>query len=208
MALKEEPVDYNKKYGIESQEVFFSFLMSDPEIFARVRSILSEDYFHPTLRGAIRFVLKHADDYRSLPAVEMISAQTGVIVQKFSESTVEHHAWFLKEIEGFCRYKALENIVIESVDLLQKGQGAEIERRAKEAMTISLVSDLGTEYFEDPKARLERMRDHSSYVSTGWSAIDRKLYGGFTRGALNVFAGGSGCVVAGTKVRVIRLKNI
>ena len=29
-------------------------------------------------------------------------------------------------------------------------------------------------------------------VSTGWPQLDRLLYGGFSRGELNIFAGGSG----------------
>ena len=29
-------------------------------------------------------------------------------------------------------------------------------------------------------------------MSTGWAAMDKKLFGGFNRGELNIFAGGSG----------------
>ena len=62
----------------------------------------------------------------------------------------------------------------------------------KEALTISLQTDLGTSYFADPKKRIQEVMDRSDMVSTGWKAIDDKLYGGFTKGALNIFAGGSG----------------
>ena len=51
---------------------------------------------------------------------------------------------------------------------------------------------MGTDYFNDPKARLEKYFNSGGQVSTGWKAIDDKLYGGMNRGELNIWAGGSG----------------
>ena len=59
-------------------------------------------------------------------------------------------------------------------------------------MQIGLQKDLGTDYFADPRARLEGIKDTNGQVSTGWAAMDKKLFGGFNRGELNIFAGGSG----------------
>jgi replicative DNA helicase len=57
---------------------------------------------------------------------------------------------------------------------------------------IGLAKDMGTDYFEDPRARLMGLKDKNGQVSTGWSALDNKLFGGMNRGELNIFAGGSG----------------
>jgi replicative DNA helicase len=62
----------------------------------------------------------------------------------------------------------------------------------KKAVQIGLQKDLGTDYFADPKRRLEAIKDNNGQVSTGWQALDKKLFGGFNRGELNIFAGGSG----------------
>ena len=51
---------------------------------------------------------------------------------------------------------------------------------------------MGTDYFEDPRARLMALKDNNGQVSTGWANLDRKLFGGFNKGELNIFAGGSG----------------
>jgi replicative DNA helicase len=51
---------------------------------------------------------------------------------------------------------------------------------------------MGTDYFEDPRARLSKLKDGNGQVSTGWPSIDKKLYGGFNRGELNIFCAGSG----------------
>ncbi|CAM6054964.1 unnamed protein product [Sphagnum tenellum] len=179
----------------------------DGAAFARCRTIIDEDYFDDRLRPAVRFVIDYADEFKKLPAIEQVKAKSGVSVEKFSEGAL-HTDSLLKEVEKFCQYKAMELCVLDSVELLQTGRAGEIVERAKAALTISLMSELGTDYFVDPKARLERMKDKSAYVSTGWKLLDDKLYGGFTRGGLNIFCGQSGCVVAGTKVRIIRVKPI
>jgi replicative DNA helicase len=51
---------------------------------------------------------------------------------------------------------------------------------------------MGTDYWADPRARLAKIKDKNGQMSTGWAALDQKLFGGFNRGELNIFAGGSG----------------
>ena len=51
---------------------------------------------------------------------------------------------------------------------------------------------MGTDYWLDPKSRLMVLKDSNGQVSTGWPYIDKKLFGGFNPGELNIFAGGSG----------------
>ena len=62
----------------------------------------------------------------------------------------------------------------------------------KKAVQIGLHKDIGTDYFDDPKARLMGLKDQNGQVSTGWTTLDKKLFGGFNKGELNIFAGGSG----------------
>jgi archaellum biogenesis ATPase FlaH len=62
----------------------------------------------------------------------------------------------------------------------------------KEAVQIGLARDMGTDYFADPRGRLLGIKDKNGQISTGWPTMDRRLFGGFNRGELNIFAGGSG----------------
>ena len=175
------------------QRLLISFMISEPNSFTICQNILKPDYFDAKLRPAVRYILDYAERYRTLPTVDLIEATTGVHVKPFENAeSPQHCEWFLQTIESFCRYKALEIAIVEGVDLLQKGRGSEVERMVKEAVTISLMTDLGLNYFEDPKARLERVKDRSNFFTTGWKTLDDKLYGGFSKGALNIFAGGSG----------------
>lgn len=183
--------DSHEEFGSEFQQLMIAFMISDPEAFAQSQDIIRPDYFDDKLRPAARFILEYADKYRQLPTVEQILAMTKLTVIDYPQA-VTQRAWYLEKIEAFCKYRALENAVLMGVDLLEKGQGGAIEQMVKEAMQISLVKDLGTSYFADPTERLERLKDRSNFVPTGWKAMDDKLYGGFTRGSLNIFAGGSG----------------
>lgn len=201
--------EFKHDYNVQVQAFLLSCMVSDPDVFARTRSIVRDEYFDDQLSTAARFILNHVDEFRAIPDCSLIEAKTGLRLNPLSPDEIfRQREWFFKEMEAFCRYRAMENVILDGIDLLRAGEGAEVDRRIREAMTISLNSDLGTSYFSDPRSRLQRLLDKSSMVSTGWKLLDDKLYGGFSRGGLNVFAGGSGCVVAGTKVRVVRLKQI
>jgi KaiC/GvpD/RAD55 family RecA-like ATPase len=103
-----------------------------------------------------------------------------------------HYDWFLSEFEGFTRRQELERAILESADLLEKGEYDPVEKLIKDAVQISLTKDMGTDYFADPKTRLLSIKDNNGQTSTGWPMLDKKLYGGFNRGELQIFAGGSG----------------
>jgi replicative DNA helicase len=103
-----------------------------------------------------------------------------------------HNDWFMLEFEGFTRRNELERAILKSADLLEKGEYDPVEKLIKDAVQISLTKDMGTDYFEDPRARLMALKDNNGQVSTGWANLDRKLFGGMNKGELNIFAGGSG----------------
>lgn len=201
--------DFANDYNPEVQKIFLSLFVADPDLFAKCRTIIKDEYFDDPFRPLVRFVLQHADTYRAVPTVAMIEAKTGIgLTAMDPKELTPHKEWFCNDFEAFCRYRAMENAILDGVDLLREGRADEVQTRIKDALTIRLMSDLGTDYFDNPEQRLRRMLENTVTVPTGWTLLDDKLYGGFARGGLNIFLGNSGCVVAGTKVRVIRLKDI
>jgi replicative DNA helicase len=98
----------------------------------------------------------------------------------------------MDEFETFCRHKALEKAILDSTDLLENKDYGSVEALIKEATSVGLVSDFGLDYYENPKERLQWIKDQAGAISTGWKNFDQKLYGGLNRGELTVFAGGSG----------------
>jgi hypothetical protein len=112
----------------------------------------------------------------------------------------------MTEFEAFTRRQELERAILKAADLLEKGEYDPVEKLIKDAVQISLTKDMGTDYFADPAGRINRYFNSGGQVSTGWQQLDRLLYGGFSRGELNIFAGG--CVTAETEVEIVRIPNI
>ena len=179
-------------YNEETQELFLKFLISDPDLFSRCANIVDPTYFNIKYRKAVELFQSHATDFNAIPTPEQVSAASGVTLEPIPNVTSDHHEWFLKEFEIFCRHKALEKAIIESTDLLENQDYGTVENKIKEASQVGLVKDLGLDYFENPKERLQWIKDQSGAVSTGWKGIDHKLYGGMNRGEMTIFAGGSG----------------
>jgi replicative DNA helicase len=158
----------------------------------RVQNIYNPENFDRSLRAVAEFLKRHSEDHKTLPTYEQIRATTGVDLKPVPELNEGHYDWFMTEFESFTRRQELERAILKSADLLEKGEYDPVEKLIKDAVQISLTKDMGTDYFADPKARIDRYFNSGGQVSTGWPQLDRLLYGGFSRGELNIFAGGSG----------------
>ena len=191
MSYKKEPTEL-KEYSEEVQKVLIQFMLTDGSAYVRCQNIVKPEYWNDRLRPAVRYIQKFSSEYRVLPTPEQIKAETNVDLPIIPNVQPNHIDWFLNTISDFCRHKAMEALVYEGPELISKGDYAELERRSKENMLISLQTDLGTDYFENPLERLERMRDKTDTTPTGWRDIDSKLYGGFNRGEITFFCGGPG----------------
>ena len=182
-----------KEYTLELQKLFVEFLAQDQELFVRVNNILSSDFFDRSLRKGVEFIRMHANDYGALPTIQQITASSGLELAGLGDKIDSRHKdWFIDEFEQFCKHKALEGAILKSTDLLEKGEFGAVEKMIKEAVQIGLAKHLGTNYWESPAERIERVRNARGGTSTGWKDIDHKLYGGFNRGELNIFAAASG----------------
>jgi len=181
-----------REYTEEKQKLLISILLSSEEIFTRCQNILDAKYFVNKLRPVMRFILSHTEKYRVLPKFEQVNAETGQSFSKIENITSHHQDAFLDEIEEFCKNRALADAVLSAVDLIEKGNYGEVEKRIREAILISLQSDIGTNYFENPKERLMRIKNNNGQVSTGWRDVDDKLYGGVNRGEITIWCGASG----------------
>ena len=181
-----------KDYGLEVQRLFLEMMLQDASSYVRVQNIYNPENFDRSLRPAAEFIKKHSADHKTLPTVEQISASTGIKLVHTPDLNEGHFEWFMQEFESFTRRQELERAILKAADLLEKGEYDPVEKLIKDAVQISLTKDMGIDYFEDPAARINRYFNSGGQVSTGWPQMDRLLYGGFSRGELNIFAGGSG----------------
>ena len=181
-----------KEFKEDLQKLFLGFLISDKELYVRVQSLVVPTYFNNKLRPAVEFINGHAEEYNSMPTIDQIKAKTEIGLELDAEVTVRHKDWFMDEFQDFAKFKALEQAILASADDIEKGEYFSVEQRVKEASDVGLTKNLGTDYFHEPKLRLQKLKDNNGQVSTGWTSIDKKLFGGMNKGELNIFAGTSG----------------
>jgi len=181
-----------KEYTPDLQKLFLEMMMQDASSYVRVQNIYNPENFDRSLRAVAEFIKTHTDSHKTMPTLEQIKATTGVELKPVPELNEGHYEWFMQEFEGFTRRQELERAILKAADMLEKGDYDPVEKLIKDAVQISLQKDMGTDYFADPAARINRYFNSGGQVSTGWPQMDRLLYGGFSRGELNIFAGGSG----------------
>jgi archaellum biogenesis ATPase FlaH len=181
-----------KDYNADIQKLFLEMMMEDASTYVRVQNIFNAENFDRSLRATAEFIKTHSDNHRTLPTRDQIQAVTGVELRSIPDLDKGHYDWFLEEFESFCRRQELERAILRAADLIENGDYDPVEKLIKDAVHISLTRDMGTDYFADPSARINRYFNSGGQVSTGWPSVDKLLYGGFSRGELNIFAGGSG----------------
>ena len=182
----------NTDYGYDIQKVYLEMFLTDAQSFVRCQGVFDPDAFDRRLVDPAKFIKQYVDEHNALPTFDMINAATQSDLKHPGELAENHYDWLLAEFETFSRHKALEAAILKSADLLENGEYGPVEELVKKAVQIGLQKDLGTDYFINPRGRLEAIKDKNGQISTGWPTLDKKLFGGFNRGELNIFAGGSG----------------
>ncbi len=181
-----------KDYGVEVQRLFLEMMLEDAQNYVRVQNIYNPENFDRSLRPAAEFVREHTDRHKTLPSRDQISATTGIRLEHIPDLNEGHFEWFMQEFEKFTKRQELERAILKAADMLEKGDFDPVEKLVKDAVQISLTKDMGTDYFHDARSSIEGYYDNAGVISTGWPQLDKVLYGGFGRGQLNIFAGGSG----------------
>lgn len=180
-----------KEYNTDIQRVFLQMMVTNAELYTRVMNIMNPRNFDRTLRPVAEFIVEYTAKYNVMPDPVQIKAATTEQLDLVPE-IADQSEWFLEEFEGFTKRQELERAIMKAADLLEKGEFNPVEKLIKDAVQISLQKDMGTDYFADPKERINRYFNQGGQISTGWPQLDRLLYGGMSRGELNIFAGGSG----------------
>jgi archaellum biogenesis ATPase FlaH len=180
------------EYGYEIQKLYLEMMLSDAATFVRCQSIFDHTLFDRKLQEPAEFLNAYVEEYNTMPTYDIINASTNSNFKFPTDLKEQNYDWLMVEFENFTRHKGLERAILESADLLEKGEYGPVEEKIKKAIQVGLQKDMGTDYFYDPRSRLMKIKSNNGQVTTGWASLDKILFGGFNRGELNIFAGGSG----------------
>lgn len=198
----------NTDYGYDIQKLYLEIMLTDAETFTRCQSIFDPSLFNSKLQSVAKFINDYVNNHSTLPTFDMVNASTHSQLIDPGSLKVEHYDWLLLEFETFSRHRALEQAILKSADLLENGEYGTVEYLMKQAVQIGLQKDMGTNYWKNPKERLEAIMNNRGQIPTGWDTLDRMLYGGFQRGELEIFAGSSGCVTGDTLVEIVQAPKL
>ena len=182
----------NADYGYDIQKLYLEMMLCDAETFVRCQGIFDPTLFDRRLQDSAKFFKDYVEEHNIMPTLDIVNAATRQDLKPLQDLKEEHFDWLLTDFETFIRHKGLEKAILESADMLEKGEYGTVEDLVKKAVQVGLTKDMGTDYFLDPRARLLRIKDKNGQMSTGWETVDKRLFGGMNRGELNIFAGGSG----------------
>ena len=154
----------NFDYGYDIQKLYIEMMLSDASTFVRCQSIFDHALFDKKLQLPAQFLNSYVEEYNTLPTYEIINAATNSNFKKPDNLNEQNFDWLLDEFETFTRHKGLERAIIQSADDLEKGEYGTVEDRIKNAVQVGLQKDLGTDYFQDPRYRLLKIKDKNGQI--------------------------------------------
>lgn len=183
--------DEDSSGGLPKQELLLSYLLANEDVFATCKHILEPGFFDKELKKVVSYVIDHADEYKILPTLQMVAAETGIELEQVDDADDKRRVkWLTNSVEDFCRRQKTIDAIYNAVESLNDNGSIDVDA-IRDATLLSLHRDLGTDVFKNPKDVLKNMLT-TGVFSTGFKTIDEILYGGVKPGELNVIIGGPG----------------
>ncbi len=162
------------------------------------------DYFEiESLRWIVNKIKVYYDNYKCAPPLlyfkeqikdevrkdfQTILAKDVLNMYKLIENGHSELEWVFDESSTFLKNQAVKDAIINSVDMLGKGDFEGIKAIINESMNIGNGDDLGMDYFEEINDRYEQ--NHRDPVRTPWGVINEITNGGLGRGELGILVAG------------------
>ena len=126
-----EKARQNVDYGYDIQRVYLEMMLADAGTFVRCQSIFDSKLFDRRLQTSAEYLTKYVSENNVLPTADIINAATGSNLKAAEDLREEHFEWLLNDFETFTRHKGLEQAILESADLLEKGEYGQWKKRSR-----------------------------------------------------------------------------
>ncbi|MAG27031.1 hypothetical protein CMI47_15945 [Candidatus Pacearchaeota archaeon] len=191
-------------FGYSFQIKLIALLLKDRLFLQQISDLLDSSYFESEANIVILDMIKdYFKEYNSVPTIEAMKIKIIEIENDLLKKTVAENIKsafqqmeaedleFVKEkaIE-FCKNQEIKKAIVESVELLNRGDYDSIKSKIDAALRAGIEKDVGHEYNIHIDDRyLESVR---STVKTGWDSIDDLMDGGLGSGELGVMVAPAG----------------
>ena len=191
-------------FGYSFQIKLIALLLKDRLFLQQISDLLDSSYFESEANIVILDMIKdYFKEYNSTPTIDAMKIKIIEIENDLLKKTVAENIKsafqqmeaedleFVKEkaIE-FCKNQEIKKAIVESVELLNRGDYDAIKSKIDAALRAGIEKDVGHEYNIHIDDRyLESVR---STVKTGWDSIDDLMDGGLGSGELGVMVAPAG----------------
>lgn len=180
-----------KKYDIQFQLYLLSQIFSTPDLYVRCKNVLKPDYFDKEYHSSIQYVHDYSAKYNVTPTLNDIKHNSDFSFNDTPVGDLNQQA-VLDSVGEFCRHKALALAIQQGMELVNQKRYGGIEELIREAMLVTVQNDLGLDIYEDPEDVIKSLANMQGTFKSGWETLDYKLFGGFGRQELEIFAAASG----------------
>jgi len=191
-------------YGFNFQVKLLACLFTDKPFLQQITDILDSDFFESEAnKWLVRSIIEYFNEYKTSPTLDVMKVKIDTIDNTILKaSVVDTLKEVVRNFEGddidfvknetikFCKNQTLKSAIVDSVELLQRGDYDAIKFRIDEAMKAGTDRDIGHEYMIDIDDRFSETTRKT--VPTGWDAVDQLMDGGLGPGELGVFVAPAG----------------
>ena len=194
--------DKLSEYGWSFQVKVLAAMFTDRIFLQQIADIIRAEYFESDANNwVLETVLDHFHQYKTPPTKDVLKVKltelsdtgpdsvlkTAILEQlkdifRYMES--DDLSFVKDEILNFCKNQEIKRAIMDSVNLLQRGNYDEIKTKIDTAMKAGADTNIGLEYKLNISARYAEASRHT--ITTGWDVIDDLMDGGLAPGELGV----------------------
>lgn len=170
----------------DEQQLVLEYIFNDRKLFIQSLGVFKPEYFEPPLDRAVEFSIEYFQKHHAIPDFDIIKVKTGVTFE-VREIQPDEYDYCLEEVENHCRLAAVKIAFSDCIDRFDEGDISGIEYRFRDALSVAIKKELGTNQFENVAKRLQRMQENIDSRSIGCKTLDI-LTDGIRRGEMYLFA--------------------
>jgi hypothetical protein len=198
--------DKLSNFGYGFQIKIVSSLLTDKAFLQQVADILMPDFFESEANTwIVDTIIKYFHEYKVAPTLDVFKIKVqdvdrDVLKTSIVETLKDAYRYlesedldFVKtETVDFCKNQCIKRAILDSVELLNRGQYDEIKAAIDGAMKAGADKEVGHEYNTAANVEARYADNVRSTVATPWPVINDLADGGFGKGELVVFVAPAG----------------